>query len=346
MSGHQQPERATRVLGLADVRRLLSMEETIEIQREAFVALAGGQTSAAPNSWLRLPPERGGWLKLLAGYQGSSGGLGVKVLARFPRNPPGRNLGSLILLFDPDDGFPLAVMDGVYITAMRTGAGAGLATAALARRGAASLGLVGSGVVAWHSLAAIRLACPTVRSVRVHSRSESRRRELCDRIERELGLDARPAAGPAEAVAGVDVVVTATNSPEPVLAAADLEPGQHVNAMGIKTELAPDVFAAARVVGDGREETIADGKFSVALAAGAVAEEHLGPDLGAVLAGLAPGRLERDQITIFDSSGVAIQDVACARAVWERAEREDVGALVDLAGGDVLAAAADTGAGR
>lgn len=338
--------RRTRVLGLAEVRRLLTMEDALAIQRGAFVALAGGDTAAAPNAWLRLPPERGGWLKLLAGYDGAGGGLGVKVLARFPNHPPGRNLGSLIILFDPDDGFPLAVMDGVYITAVRTGAGAGLATAALARAGAATLGLVGSGVVAWHSLQAIRLACPGIRAVRVHSRSETRRSELCGRIEAELGLEASPAATPADAVAGVDVVVSATNSPEPVLTAAELAPGQHVNAMGIKTELAPDVLAAARVIGDGREETIGDGKFSVALAAGAVTEDDLGPDLGAVLAGRAPGRIDDAQITLFDSSGVAIQDVASARAVWERAEQEDAGVLVDLAGGDVLATAAASGAGR
>jgi ornithine cyclodeaminase/alanine dehydrogenase-like protein (mu-crystallin family) len=337
--GHPFAGRGTRVLGMADVRRLLSMEDTIDIQRDAFTALARGETVAAPNAWLRLPPERGGWLKLLAGYDGSSGGLGVKVLARFPHNPPGANLGSLIVLFDPDDGFPRAIMDGVYITALRTGAGAGLATAALARPDSTSVGLVGSGVVAWHSLQAMRLACPALASVRVFSRSEARRRELVERIERELGLAASPAATAAEAVADADVVVTATNSPEPVLDAGDLEPGQHVNAMGIKTELTPAAVAACRVIGDGREETLGDGKFSVALGAGAVTEDDLGPDVGAVLAGHEPGRTDGAQITMFDSSGVALQDVACALAVWERAERDEAGAVVDVAGGDVLAGA-------
>jgi len=337
--GHPFAGRGTRVLGMAEVRRLLSMEQTIEIQRDAFVALARGQTAAAPNSWLRLPPERGGWLKLLAGYEGAAGGLGVKVLARFPHNPPGANLGSLIVLFDPDNGFPRAIMDGVYITALRTGAGAGLATAALARPESETVGLVGSGVVAWHSLQALRATCPRIGSVRVHSRSATRRRELVERIERELGLAATPADSAAEAVAGADVVISATNSPEPVLHAGDLEPGQHVNAMGIRTELSPDAVAACRVVADGRDEALGDGKFSVALAAGAVTSDDLGPDLGAVLAGLAPGRTAAEQITMFDSSGVALQDVACARAVWERAEQEDAGVVVDIAGGDVLATA-------
>jgi alanine dehydrogenase len=341
---HPRAARGTRVLGMTDVRALLSLKDAIDIQRDAFVALACSETLAAPNSWLRLPPDRGGWLKLLAGYDGSSGGLGVKVLARFPHNPPGANLGSLIILFDPDDGFPLAIMDGVYITALRTGAGAGLATAALARPASTSLALVGSGVVAWHSLAAIRLACPELASVRVHSRSERRRDELAERVARELGLAAAPAATVAEAVAGADVVVSATNSPSPVLGAADLEPGQHVNAMGIKTELAPDAVRRCRVIADGREETLGDGKFSVALAAGAVAADDLGPDLGSVLAGREPGRTDAEEITMFDSSGVALQDVACARAVWERAEREDAGVLVDVAGGDVLSAPVGPGA--
>jgi ornithine cyclodeaminase/alanine dehydrogenase-like protein (mu-crystallin family) len=340
--GHPFAGRATRVLGMAEVRRLLSMEDTIDIQRDAFTALARGETVAAPNAWLRLPPERGGWLKLLAGYDGSSGGLGVKVLARFPHNPPGANLGSLIVLFDPDDGFPRAIMDGVYITALRTGAGAGLATAALARPDATSVGLVGSGVVAWHSLQAIRIACPGVASVRVYSRSDRRRAELVARIERELGLEAAPAASTAEAVGGAAIVITATNSPEPILDEADLAPGQHVNAMGIRTELAPAAVAACRVIGDGREETLGDGKFSVALVAGAVTEGDLGPDLGEVLAGHAPGRTDAAQVTMFDSSGVALQDVACALAVWERAERDDAGVLVDVAGGDVLAGAEAT----
>jgi alanine dehydrogenase len=173
--------------------------------------------------------------------------------------------------------------------------------------------------------------------VRVHSRSEQRRSELVARIERELGLAAQPAATAADAVAGADVLISATNAPTPVLDAADLQPGQHLNAMGIKTELTPAAVAACRVIGDGREETLGDGKFSVALAAGAVGPDDLGPDLGAVLAGMATGRTDPAQITMFDSSGVALQDVACARAVWERAERDDAGVLVDIAGGDVLA---------
>jgi ornithine cyclodeaminase/alanine dehydrogenase-like protein (mu-crystallin family) len=315
---------------MEEVRKLLGMEEALEVQREAFIALAEGHTVTAPNSWLRLPEGRRGWLKLLAGHDATSAGLGVKVLARFPQNPSGANLGSLIMLFDDGNGFPLAIMDGVYVTAARTGAGAGLATEALARPEASSIGLVGTGVVAWFSLQAMVLVRPRLSALRVYSRSESRREEFAERARERLGLDATPVATVDESTQGADVVVTATNSAEPVVYARHLEPGQHVNAMGIRTELAPDVMRRCSVVGDGREEAIKDGKFSVALEAGMVSEGELGPDLGQVLAGLAPGRSDTGQITLFDSSGVAIQDVASARYVWERAEQSNLGTLVDL----------------
>ena len=140
--------RRTRVLGMEEVRKLLDIKDGIDIQRHAFLHAARGDTVSAPNSWLRLPGDRRGWLKILAGYDHPMRALGVKVLARFPDNPPGANLGSILMLIDDDDGFPLAIMEASYVTAIRTGAGAALATAALARSGQSrSRGHWGGGVV-------------------------------------------------------------------------------------------------------------------------------------------------------------------------------------------------------
>lgn len=326
----------TLVLGMDDVRSLLGIEDSIAIQRDAFLALSRGQVTAAPNAWLRLPGDRRGWLKLLAAHDASTHGLGVKVLARFPNNPPGRNLGSLLLLFDDESGEPLAVMDSVYITSVRTAAGAALATQALARTDSRTMAMVGTGALAWYSLLAHRHLTPGLTRMTVYSRSEERRTGFAERAAAETGIEAVPVDTVAEAVAGADVVITATNAPEPVLLAEHLEPGQHVGAIGIRTEIAPAAMAACRVVGDGREETIADGKFSVALAAGAVGEADLGPDLGEVLDG-APGRRDAEEITLFDSSGVAIQDVTCAVHVWRAAIERGLGVPVDLGIKDVLA---------
>lgn len=328
-------ELTTRVLSMADVRRLLSVEDAIALQRDAFLALARGRTTAAPNSWLRLPGDQRGWLKLLAAHDDTSGGLGVKVLARFPRNPPGRNLGSLLLLFDDQDGTPLAVMDSVYITAVRTAAGAAVATEALARPKPVSMAMIGTGVLAWYTVLAHRHLVPSVTALRVYSRSADRRDAFAERVRSEVGIEVEAVTTVADAVAGADLVTTATNSPEPVLGLEHLAPGQHINAIGIRTEITPDAVASCRVIGDGRDETLNDGKFSIAMAAGAVREDDLGPDLGEVLDG-APGRTRDDEVTMFDSSGVAIQDLACAVHVLRAAEREGVGTRVDLAAKDVL----------
>jgi alanine dehydrogenase len=320
--------RRTRVLGMEDVRKLLDIDAGIEIQRQAFLDAARGDTTTAPNSWLRLPGERRGWLKLLAGYDGAMSALGTKVLARFPNNPPGANLGSILMLFDEDNGFPLAIMEGAYVTAVRTGAGAALATEAMARPDAASVGLIGTGVVAWYSLLAIKRVRKGLAQLSVCSRSKHRREAFAARARDELSMQATAVAHVEEAVSGVDIVITATNSPRPVLLAGHVEKGQLINAMGIKTEIEPEAVARCLVIGDAKEETLADGKFSYALSAGVVTPADLGPDLGEVLNGasIATSRLA----IMFDSSGVAIQDVTCARWVWERADELGVGVLVDL----------------
>jgi alanine dehydrogenase len=326
----------TRVIGLSDMRRLLTLEDTIELQRAAFASQARGNVTAAPNLWLRLPGDRRAWLKILAGHDTASTALGVKVLARFPERGPGANLASLMLLLDDEDGSILAIMDAVYVTAVRTAAGAALATQALARPGARTVGMLGTGTLAWYSVLAHRIVAPELDELVVYSRSAERRDAFAARVEAEVGIAARAVGTVEEAVTGADVVITATNAPEPVLHEGHLEPGQHVGAIGIRTEIAPAAIARCRVIGDGRDEALLDGKFSVALAAGAVAEADLGPELGAVLEGLEPGRTGDDQITLFDSSGVAIQDIVCARHAWARAADEDAGTVVSFADGGVL----------
>jgi ornithine cyclodeaminase/alanine dehydrogenase-like protein (mu-crystallin family) len=326
---HPFAGRRTLVLSMDEVRRVLDVDSGIEVQRQVFLALAAGSTVTAPNSWLRLPGERRGWLKLLAGYDGTTGGLGVKVLARFANNPPGANLGSLIFIFDENNGFPLAIMDGVYVTAVRTGASAALATEALAAPDARRMALIGTGVVAWYSVLAINRVRPNLNEILVFSRSEHRRGAFAERAERELDVHVVPVGTVQEAVAGSDVIVTATNSPNPVLLGEHVDVNQHVNALGIRTEIAPDAVKKCFVIGDGMQETINDGKFSVALAEGAVTLDELTCDLGQVLAGkVRPGEAGRP--TLFDSSGVAIQDVACAQYVWGQATRLGLGTVVDL----------------
>lgn len=321
--------RTTRVIAMNEVRALLPLETCIELQREVFIAHAHGTAINAPSSWLRVEQRRS-WIKLLAGYVDQPSAMGIKVLARFPNNSPGMNLASLITLFDPENGFPLAIMDGVYITAVRTGAGAALATEALARRGADRIGVLGSGVVARYSTLAICGLVPGIRHITVFSRDAARRQEFVREIGAKTGCSVTAVDAPGAALIDASIVVTGTNAPAPVLLAAAVRPGMHINAMGIRTEIEPAVFRDARVFGDSREVAIEDGKFGVAVRAGAVGQTELAGEIGEVLGGSRRGRTTEDEVTIFDSAGLAVQDIACAAYVYEQAVTHNIGNAIDL----------------
>lgn len=328
-TGHVFAGRETLILSMAEVKQLLPVSECIELQRIAFSDHAQGKAWNAPSSWLRVDKHRG-WIKMLAGFVDSTDAMGIKVLARYPNNPPGMNIGSLLVLFDPTNGFPLAIFDGVYVTAVRTGAGGGLATQACARPDSRTVGILGSGVQARYNMYAICELVPDLEEARVYSRSPERRTAYARHMKDVTGLRYVPVDSPRKAIEGADIILTATNSPEPVLMADWIKPGAHINAMGIKTEIHADVFPGARVYGDSVEVALNDGKFSTALNAGAVTEEDIAGEIGEVLIGEKPGRISPEEITIFDSAGLAVQDVICAQHIYKKAREQDVGVHVNL----------------
>lgn len=322
--------RKTLIISMTEIKSLMSMRECIDIQAAIFRSSSSGEALVAPNTWLRLK-DGARWMKLLAGYiSGKDEAMGVKVLARFPRNPPGMNIGSIVALFDPNDGFPLAIMDGVYFTAIRTGAAGGLSCLYCARKNAARVGIIGSGVQARFNLYALRQLIPQVDQGFVFSRSEQSRLNFVETMRRESGIALRPVASVEEAVSEADIIITATNSPQPVLLQKHLKPGQHIVAVGIKTEVEPSILKAARVIGDGIQTAKEDGKFSVALKLGLVSESDLTIEIGDVITGKVIGRSNDQEITFFDSSGLAVQDVICAHYVYEKAREARVGNPIDL----------------
>ena len=333
---HIFADRKTLIVTMAEIRELLPMQECIAIQKRAFECFSAGDAVNAPNSWLKPGGSKSRWMKLLAGYIGGDGSdaMGIKVLARFPGNPPGMNIGSLVALFDPENGFPLAIMDGVYFTAIRTGAGGGLSAQYCARPDSRRLAVVGSGVQAKFNLLAVKQLMPRVDEGTVFSRSRERRGEFARKLQEEAGIRLKAVGTLEEAVEGADIVITATNSPVPVLFPTHVQPGQHIVAVGIKTEIEPSVVRDARVIADGKDVAREDGKFAVALRAGLVTESYLEAELGEVILGKVPGRRSRDEVTLFDSSGLAIQDVACAHHVYQKARELGKGTWVNLGLGE------------
>jgi ornithine cyclodeaminase len=227
------------------------------------------------------------------------------------------------MLFERERGRPLAVLDAASVTAIRTAAASGVATRALARRDAGDLAILGSGTQARSHLVAMR-DVRALRRVRVWSRNPESARRFAARESERLGIALEPMASAREAVAGADLICTVTASREPVLEGEWLAPGAHLNAVGACTPAARELDAAAvarsRLYTDCRESALAEaGDFLLARGEGAVTDAHLLGELGELLEGRIPGRRSDDEITLFKSLGIAVEDLAAGRYVYDKA---------------------------
>ena len=288
----------------AAVRKLLHMEELIPVMAEALADLSRGKVVQPVRVMVPVAEHRG-FLGSMPAYGG--GALGAKLVTLFPHNQGLPTHHATILLFRPETGEPLAILDGRLITEMRTAAVSAVAARLLARPEAAVLALLGSGVQARSHLEALRLVRP-LREVRVWSPRHA------GAFAERHGV--RAAASAEAAVHGADLVVVATSATAPVLRGAWLAPGTHVTAVGAPRptwrELDDDTLGRARLYVDSREAAMRES--GDVIAAGRIVAE-----IGEVVAGTAPGRRSPDEITLFKSVGLAIEDLAAADLVYRKA---------------------------
>jgi alanine dehydrogenase len=288
----------------AAVEKLLRMEEVIPAMERALSDFSSGKVVQPVRTMLPVD-EHQGFLGLMPAYTGAA--LGTKLVAFYPRNTEVPTHHATILLFKPETGEPLATMDGRLITEVRTAAVSAVATQHLASSDASVLAIIGSGVQAHSHLEALRLV-RNFREVRVWSP----RRAAA--FAKEHGV--RAATSAEEAVRGADVVVTATTSPTPVLSGGWLAPGTHINAVGAPRpdwrELDDEVLERSRVYVDSREAALKES--GDVIAAGEIFAE-----IGEVVSGAKPGRRSAEEITLFKSLGLAVEDVATAELVYLKA---------------------------
>lgn len=312
------------------------MADAIEAMREAFVQLARGDVALPRRTSVSVPGEDA-VLLVMPARCALPLGLGSKLVSVFPRNPArGRGLiHAAVVLFDAKTGELRALVEGTSLTAIRTGAASGLATDLLARRDAARVAVIGAGVQARTQLEAV-CCVRKVEVVRVYSRT----RAGAERFAGELaGVGGVPEAvavadSAAAAVSGADVVCAATSSPTPVVSAGDVPPGTHVNAVGsfmpAMRELDPALLGRARVVVDQREAALAEaGEVIAAVRAGLLQEADL-VELGSVVTRAVPGRTAGDQVTVFKSVGLAVQDVVAGARAFEVAARRGLGTEIEM----------------
>jgi ornithine cyclodeaminase len=322
----------TLILSHDDVEALLTMPECIAAMEGAMEALAKGDVCNPLRSIVR--PERAdGFLGLMPAYKGGSNpAYGLKEICLFPGNPArglDTHLGA-VLLHSGVTGELLAVINASAVTAIRTAAMSAVATKLLARDDAQTLAILGAGVQARSHLQAIPHV-RKIREIRIASRTPAKAKALA------AGFDnAHVAESIEEAVRGADIIVTATSSREPVVRREWVANGAHINAVGSSVasarELDAATVAAASLFVDRRESTVNEsGDYLMALREGAITGPgHIRAELGEILTGQAPGRTSRDEITLFKSLGVAIEDLAAAQFLFEKARSDGGGTWVDF----------------
>lgn len=323
-----------RILSADDVRRLLPVAEAIPLMAEAYRLYSSGTGLYPLRTHIHFHDPPGDGLAMPA-YDGGEG-FGVKLVTIHPHNAAHGQpvVRALYLLVRAGDGEPLMLCEAGSLTAIRTGAGAGAATEALARPDARRGALLGAGAQARTQLMAMLAARP-LDSVAVYARRPEQVRDFCMRLGAVVDARLELAASAGEAVRGADIVVTATSSAEPLFDGRLLKPGAHVNAVGAyrldMRELDSAAVARASVFVDSREAALAEaGDIVIPLRAGEIAADHLRGELGQVLLGQVPGRVSADEITLFKSVGLSVQDVVAAAEVYRRAVRDGAGSEVAL----------------
>lgn len=329
------------VLSRREVESLLDLDALVEAVAAAMRDLSEGRASMPPRCAATVP-EREALLAAMPAFLPSSGALTAKLVSLFPQNRETPTHQALICCFDPSDGSPLAVMDGSYITAVRTAAGSALATLLLARPDARVVAIVGTGVQAWsHAMLLGRRAGadrPPVEAVRIAGRDPAKARALVDTLA-TAGVAAQAAPSVEDAVRSADIVCVATHAERPVLPRAWLRPGTHVNSVGYNTAGEGEIDAAtvrdALVVVESRDVALAPPPAGAvelrrAVELGVVPREHIRVELGELVAGRATGRTDDGQLTLYKSVGVAVQDAAAAALVLDEARRRGAGMRVEL----------------
>jgi len=314
------------VLSQQQVRELLDLDALVDALADAHRELSEGKASMPPR--IAAFAERGGLLGAMPAYLPSAG-LACKLVSLFPENRDRHTHQALIAVFDPANGTPVALLDGTYITATRTAAGSALATRLLAREDSRVLAILGAGVQARTHFEALRRV-RTFDEVRVASRDRARAEQLAG----EIGATA--VGSWEEAVRGADVVAAATHASEPIVLREWLAPGVHVSSVGANPggsgEIDAAIVAEADVVAvEFRESSLAPPPAGAAELRDTAREDVV--ELGELVAGTKPGRTSPEQISLYKSVGVAVQDAAAAALVLAAARERSVGQEIELEGG-------------
>lgn len=321
-----------------DVHDLVPMTTAIELMKQVFADLSAGKTEAPLRTPLEVPEREAVTLFMPASVP-SANGLGIKIVSVFPQNPAqGKpTIHAVVVITSTETGEPLALLDGTYLTALRTGAVSGAATDLLARPDSRVLTVVGAGAQGLTQAWAVASVRPIERVfvADVNAAAVASFAERLRAYDKALADKVVPATDVAEAVAQSDVICTATTARQPVFPDDAVQPGTHINAIGAFTpemqEIPVETVGRATIVVDAVDAAMAEaGDLLHALEAGVITRDQIATELGQIVAGDKPGRVSAEEITLFKSVGNAVQDVIVAREAVQAAEAAGRGQRIVL----------------
>jgi len=322
------------VLSEKQVQGLIDLEELIGALEEAHIQYSTGK-AVMPVRLVVPLAQIDGRITSMPAYLNTDRALGMKVVTYFQKNPA-HGLPAIlatIMLFSADNGRIIAIMDGGYITAIRTACISAVATKVLANRETPVLGILGAGVQAKAHILALRRVRDFQR-IKIYSPSGISASRLKNELANE-GMEIEVAATAEETVRTADVIVTVTTAKEPIIDARWLKPGAHINAVGSHRpdlrEIDGPTLAHSRVVVDSRQAMMAEcGDILLAIAENAISETDIHAEIGEILAGSKPGRQNPEEVTLYKSVGIAVQDVATANLVYQKALQSKIGTNVEI----------------
>lgn len=322
------------ILTKENVMKVLTMKDCINVVEQAFLEFNKG-TAVLPLRTAITPPD--GLSLYMPAYLKEMGALACKVVTIYKDNPKKHNLPVTIgkvLLQNPESGEVICIMDGGYLTAVRTGAASGVATKYLARDDKAQVtGIFGAGVQAQMQLTAMCEVRDISKAI-VYDLSDEAVNKFIDDLSKKLDIDIIKAKN-ADEVLQADIICTATSSSTPIFDGTEVKTGIHINGIGSHTpnarELDTAIIKRSKFIGDSKEACLKEaGDFIIPLNDGDIDESHFYADLGEIIAGDKPGREFKNEITIFKSNGLAIQDAATAKLVYDKAVEAGIGNNIDL----------------
>jgi len=318
-----------------DVVQVLDMRDCMEVVEKAFAELANG-TAVLPLRTPIAPPD--GLSLYMPAYLKELGALACKIVTVYKNNPKKYNMPVIVgkvLLQDPNTGDVVCIMDGGYLTAVRTGAASGVATKYLARKGAGQVaGIFGAGVQAKCQLWAVAEARELSKAL-VYDVSVEAAQSFTSEMSAKLGIRIVMAGSAEQILNEADIVCAATSSATPIFDGASVREGTHINGIGSHTPNAREcdtaIIKRSTVVADSYEACLKEaGDIMIPISEGAIDKSHMKAELGEIVTGRKPGRTSDNEITLFKSNGLAIQDAATAKLVYDKAVAAGIGKYVDI----------------